>query len=132
MTQMLTQNLPALVVRPNAVPLPSIRVGRPPSTFLAGHPALVATESFYDAKEEIYGESEPAEYVYQVVRGAVRTYKLLNDGRRQIGAFHLPGDVFGPKCPRPNCQFRRQSLRNSPFARPTLKQVEGMLIDLAQ
>ena len=48
-----------------------------------------------DAKEEIYGESEPAEYVYQVVRGAVRTYKLLNDGRRQIGAFHLPGDVFG-------------------------------------
>ena len=30
-----------------------------------------------------------------MIRGAVRTYKLLNDGRRQIGAFHLPGDVFG-------------------------------------
>jgi len=30
-----------------------------------------------------------------VICGAVRTYKLLNDGRRQIGAFHLPGDVFG-------------------------------------
>jgi CRP/FNR family nitrogen fixation transcriptional regulator len=30
-----------------------------------------------------------------VVSGAVRTYKLLNDGRRQIGAFHLPGDLFG-------------------------------------
>ena len=41
---MLTQNLPALVVRPNAVPLPAIQVGRPPSTFLAGHPALVATD----------------------------------------------------------------------------------------
>jgi CRP/FNR family nitrogen fixation transcriptional regulator len=27
--------------------------------------------------------------------GAVRTYKLLCDGRRQIGAFHLPGDIFG-------------------------------------
>ena len=28
--------------------------------------------------------------------GSVRTsYKLLSDGRRQIGAFHLPGDVFG-------------------------------------
>ena len=23
------------------------------------------------------------------------THKLLSDGRRQIGAFHLPGDVFG-------------------------------------
>jgi CRP/FNR family nitrogen fixation transcriptional regulator len=25
----------------------------------------------------------------------VRTYKVLSDGRRQIGAFHLPGDIFG-------------------------------------
>jgi CRP/FNR family nitrogen fixation transcriptional regulator len=33
--------------------------------------------------------------VYQVVEGAVRSYKLLSDGRRQIGAFHLVGDIFG-------------------------------------
>lgn len=44
---------------------------------------------------EIYGEGEPADYLYKVVRGAVRTHKLLNDGRRQIGGFYLPGDVFG-------------------------------------
>jgi len=44
---------------------------------------------------EIYGENEPAEYVYKVISGTVRTYKVLNDGRRQIGAFYLPGDVFG-------------------------------------
>jgi CRP/FNR family nitrogen fixation transcriptional regulator len=44
---------------------------------------------------EIYGENEPAEYLYKVVTGAVRTYKVLNDGRRQIGAFYLPGDIFG-------------------------------------
>jgi CRP/FNR family nitrogen fixation transcriptional regulator len=56
---------------------------------------LVATEFNYKKDAEIYGEEEPAEYVYQVVRGAVRSYKLLSDGRRQIGAFHLPGDVFG-------------------------------------
>ena len=56
---------------------------------------VIATEFTYKREEEIYGEGEPAEYVYQVVRGAVRTYKLLSDGRRQIGAFHLPGDVFG-------------------------------------
>src|SRR3954464_5051772 len=62
---------------------------------LTGHVGLVATEFSYGKEEEIYGEDEPSEYVYQVVRGAVRTYKLLSDGRRQIGAFHLPGDVFG-------------------------------------
>ena len=49
----------------------------------------------YDRNEEIYGEDEPAEFVYMVVRGAVRTYKLLSDGRRQIAAFRLPGDIFG-------------------------------------
>jgi CRP/FNR family nitrogen fixation transcriptional regulator len=56
---------------------------------------MIATEFSYRKDEEIYGEGEPSEYVYQVIRGAVRTYKLLNDGRRQIGAFLLPGDVFG-------------------------------------
>jgi CRP/FNR family nitrogen fixation transcriptional regulator len=44
---------------------------------------------------EIYGEDEPADYLYKVVSGTVRTYKVLADGRRQIGAFYLPGDVFG-------------------------------------
>jgi CRP/FNR family transcriptional regulator, nitrogen fixation regulation protein len=49
----------------------------------------------YARNEEIFGEGEPAEYVYQVVSGAARTYKVLSDGRRQIGAFYLPGGVFG-------------------------------------
>ncbi len=44
---------------------------------------------------EIYGENEPADYLYKVVGGAVRTYKVLKDGRRQIGSFYLPGDIFG-------------------------------------
>ena len=44
---------------------------------------------------EIYGEGEQAEYVYKVVSGTVRTYKILADGRRQIGSFYLRGDVFG-------------------------------------
>lgn len=44
---------------------------------------------------EIYGESEPAHYLYQVLSGAVRTYRILDDGRRQITSFNLPGDIFG-------------------------------------
>jgi CRP/FNR family nitrogen fixation transcriptional regulator len=52
-------------------------------------------EFTYKKGSEIYGEKEPAEYVYQVKVGAVRSYKLLSDGRRQIGAFHLAGDIFG-------------------------------------
>src|ERR1700733_3215854 len=49
----------------------------------------------FDRNAEIFGDGEPAEYIYKVASGAVRTYKIFNDGRRQIGAFHLAGDVFG-------------------------------------
>ena len=49
----------------------------------------------YDKHAEVYWEDGPADHVYQVVSGAVRNYKLLSDGRCQITAFHLPGDVFG-------------------------------------
>ena len=45
--------------------------------------------------EELFAEGDEAEYFYQVVSGAIRSYKLLSDGRRQIDAFHLPGDIFG-------------------------------------
>jgi CRP/FNR family transcriptional regulator, nitrogen fixation regulation protein len=38
---------------------------------------------------------KPVEYLYQVKSGAVRSYKLLPDGRRQVIGFHLPGDIFG-------------------------------------
>ncbi len=53
------------------------------------------SEFRYCRGAEIFGEAEPVKYVYQIVEGAVRSYKLLADGRRQISAFHLPGDVFG-------------------------------------
>lgn len=45
--------------------------------------------------EEIFGEGEPAEHIYKVIGGAVRSYKSLADGRRKIEAFRLSGDVFG-------------------------------------
>jgi len=49
----------------------------------------------YSRNTEIFGENESADYVYKVLAGAVRTYKVFADGRRQIGGFYLPGDVFG-------------------------------------
>jgi len=49
----------------------------------------------YPRNSEIFGENEPADYLYKVVSGSVRTYKILNDGRRQVGGFYLPGDIFG-------------------------------------
>jgi CRP/FNR family nitrogen fixation transcriptional regulator len=44
---------------------------------------------------EVFAEGEPAEHLYKVMSGAVRMSTLMSDGRRQIGGFYLPGDVFG-------------------------------------
>jgi CRP/FNR family transcriptional regulator, nitrogen fixation regulation protein len=56
---------------------------------------LMGATMAYRRNSEIFGESEPAEYLYKVISGSVRTYKILHDGRRQIGGFYLPGDIFG-------------------------------------
>lgn len=56
---------------------------------------LIGAVMPYPRNAEIFGEDEPSDYLYKVVSGTVRTYKLLDDGRRQIGGFYLPGDIFG-------------------------------------
>lgn len=50
---------------------------------------------FYAPGCEIYAQGEAATQLYQVEFGAVRVYRLLSDGRRQISAFYMPGEVFG-------------------------------------
>ena len=81
----------------NSYPLPTPRAARnvPPPALLGESIELMGAAMPFARNGEIYGENEPAEYLYKVISGAVRTYKVLNDGRRQIGAFYLPGDIFG-------------------------------------
>ena len=70
-------------------------LARPEGSLFIACPKLICATFRYSRDEEIYGEAEEAKFIYKVVSGAVRSHKLLSDGRRQIGAFHLPGDVFG-------------------------------------
>ncbi|MET4323166.1 CRP/FNR family nitrogen fixation transcriptional regulator [Bradyrhizobium sp. JR4.1] len=101
---------------------------------IAGDIGLVATEFSYRKGEEIYGEEEPAEHVYQVVVGAVRTYKMFSDGRRQIGAFHLPGDVFGLES-RQTHRFAAEAIINTSvrlLKRASLERVAGTDVKVAR
>ncbi len=72
---------------------------RPPTASsahaLTGPIEMMGAPMTFRRNSEVYGEGEQADYVYKVVSGAVRTYRVLADGRRQIGGFHLAGDVFG-------------------------------------
>ena len=80
-----------------AVSKPMSNRATPPvaSHTLEGAIDFMGAPMSFTRNAEIYGEGEPADYLYKVVSGTVRTYKVLSDGRRQIGAFYMPGDVFG-------------------------------------
>ena len=56
---------------------------------------LAGLSMSFGRNAEVYAEDEPSGYVYKLISGVVRVSKLLPDGRRQINAFHLPGEMFG-------------------------------------
>jgi len=78
----------------------------------------------YAKDEEIFAQDEDADLVHMVVSGAVRTTRLLSDGRRQVGCFYYPGDLIGLEthaihrfsaeaiCPSTVLVVRRSALRN--------------------
>lgn len=43
----------------------------------------------------IYCEGDKARFFFKVASGVVRTCKFLTDGRRQIDAFYVAGEIFG-------------------------------------
>lgn len=45
--------------------------------------------------DPLFDEGEPAGHVFNVTAGAVKVYKLLADGRRQMTGFLFPGDFLG-------------------------------------
>ncbi len=57
--------------------------------------AFIGVAMSFGRNAEIHAEGEASGYVYKVLSGVVRVSKLLPDGRRQISAFHLPGEMFG-------------------------------------
>lgn len=46
-------------------------------------------------EHEIHGQGDSAEYCWRILSGCVRTVKLMEDGRRQVGRFLFAGDLLG-------------------------------------
>lgn len=57
--------------------------------------ASAAPRSPFAAGEQMFRQGDPVRLVYRVLKGAVISYRLLADGRRQVTGFHLPGDFVG-------------------------------------
>ncbi len=55
----------------------------------------IMTEAKVGPHATLFREGEPAEHVMNITSGAVKIYKLLADGRRQILSFRFAGDFIG-------------------------------------
>lgn len=60
-----------------------------------GDIAAITTGVELDHGDPLFDEGEPARHVFSVTSGAVKVYKLLADGRRQMTGFLFPGDFLG-------------------------------------
>jgi CRP-like cAMP-binding protein len=80
-----------VVVRRSIVP----SVNQPPP-----RDALVVLDQFgtivsVQHDRQIHGQGDEADFCYRILSGCVRTVKLMEDGRRQIGEFLMAGDLLG-------------------------------------
>ena len=57
--------------------------------------AAIVTTMEVGVGESLIDEGQPATHVFNVTVGAIRVYKLLIDGRRQMTGFLFPGDFLG-------------------------------------
>ena len=55
----------------------------------------IVTQNRLAPQQMIFNEGDPAAHLFNVIEGAVKIYKLLPDGRRQITGFLFPGDFLG-------------------------------------
>ena len=49
----------------------------------------------FEGGQEVVGEGDPTENFFLVMRGMFRAVKFTRDGRRQVFAFYMPGDICG-------------------------------------
>lgn len=84
---------PANSALPHEAMQPGARWGRIWRDAVLAHPGAHLAD--YAADAPVVGEGEVAEAYFRVVAGVFRAVKYTPDGRRQVFAFHQPGDLFG-------------------------------------
>src|ERR1700684_1245966 len=83
-------------VRTGSFKRPAMQVPPPAADHALGGPIdLMGAPMSFPRNGGIQGQTEPADSLSKVVNGTVRSYKVLTDGRRQVGGFYVAGDIFG-------------------------------------
>jgi CRP-like cAMP-binding protein len=89
-----TSTRPAAPVSAMLRPFPASAHPQPKAVDSLGAFGRLGTAIKVERNRAIYFEGDDAEHCYRVVSGMVRLCKVTEDGRRQIAAFLIEGDLF--------------------------------------
>ena len=90
------------------------------------HLSAISLPKSYSPNRPIFHAGDPTAFVSNVVKGAVRLYKLLPDGRRQITGFLFPGDFLGMAA-NDEYAYSAEALTAVELCRFPRKKLEGLL-----
>lgn len=79
--------------------------------------------------QTVFEEGDEAKYVYNVSRGHVRLFKLLQDGRRQITGFLAPGDFLGLAA-RQTYAYSAEAISDADLCRFKVGELESLLEEM--
>jgi len=77
------------------IDFPALAICRGLEKTVAARIAAVASYRTVAASKMVFCEGDPSDNVYEVVRGMLKLFKLLPDGRRQVTGFLSPGHLLG-------------------------------------
>ena len=79
--------------------------------------------------QTVFEEGDEAKYVYNVSRGHVRLFKLLQDGRRQVTGFLAPGDFLGLAA-RHTYAYSAEAISDADLCRFKVGELESLLEEM--
>lgn len=88
--------------------------------------ASVRCHTHLPGNYSVFREGDAADHLYSISTGAVKLYKLLSDGRRQIIGFLFSGDMFGLGLDGTYC-YTAETLVPSQLCRFTHRRLDTML-----
>jgi CRP/FNR family transcriptional regulator, anaerobic regulatory protein len=94
-----------------------------------GHAAAIGSLQRKAPGETLFAEGEESNSVYEVVRGMVRLYKLLPDGRRQITGFLSAGHLLGI-APEGACIYTAEAITEVTLCRYARPAFERLIDDV--
>ena len=93
---------------------------------IAGRIMAVSTLEKKLPGQNVFGEGDTADNIYEVVSGTLRLYKLLPDGRRQITGFLSAGQILG-LAPEGSYVYSAEAITEVTLCRYTRRAVERLM-----